>query len=510
MKHTDLVALIILDGFGIAPRSKANATAIAQMSFFNGIKEFFPYNKLEASGLSVGLPKGQMGNSEVGHLTLGSGRVINQSLTRINLAIEDKSFFQNPAYLEAINHVKKYNSTLHFMGLVSDGGVHSELEHFKAFYDLFKAHGVENKTYLHAFLDGRDTQVTGGYAYVETLIKYGIKVGSVSGRYYAMDRDSNFDRIQKAYDVLTKDSKVTVDALEGIKNSYEHKVTDEFVIPFKVTNEATIKSNDAVIFVNYRPDRAIRISTALSNPKGLEEYYRPDKPTLKTTTLDNLCFVSTMHYASSVHGLLAFEPIYHKDLLGDVISRNNLKQLRIAETEKYAHVTFFFDGGEDKEIPNSKRVLIPSPKVATYDLKPEMSAFEVADKAIAEIKNNDYNLVVLNFANPDMVGHTGVINATVKALNAVDTNLMRVTNAVLEKHGVCIILADHGNCEEMLDSLGNPQTAHTTNPVPVIITIKNATVSEGSLKDVAPTILDLLGLDIPSSMTGKSLLTYKD
>ncbi|MDR2867878.1 MAG: 2,3-bisphosphoglycerate-independent phosphoglycerate mutase [Acholeplasmatales bacterium] len=508
-KQPKLVALIILDGFGIAPSSPTNAVSLAHKPYFDSLIHKYPHATLEASGLSVGLPRGQMGNSEVGHLTLGSGRIINQSLTRINLAIEDGSFMQNPAYLQAIEHVKKNNSTLHFMGLVSDGGVHSQLEHFKAFYDLFKAHGVEKQAYLHAFLDGRDTGINSGYGYVESLIKYGIQVGSVSGRYYAMDRDSNFDRLQKAYDILTKDTLELNDPLIGIQNSYRKKVTDEFIIPFKVTNKATIKDDDAVIFVNFRPDRAIRIATALSNPDGLEHYYRPDKPSLKTIQLNNLLFVSTMHYADTVKGLLAFESIYHQDLLGEIIARKNLNQLRIAETEKYAHVTFFFDGGEDKEILHSKRVLIPSPKVATYDLKPEMSAYEVGDLASQEILEHDYSLVVLNFANPDMVGHTGIISATVKAIEAVDVNLKKVVEAVLNKDGVAIVLADHGNSEEMVDALGNVQTAHTTNLVPVIITSKEIKLRNGGLKDVAPTILELLGIDKPSSMTGESLIEKK-
>ncbi|MDR2828298.1 MAG: 2,3-bisphosphoglycerate-independent phosphoglycerate mutase [Acholeplasmatales bacterium] len=505
-KTTNLVALIILDGFGIAPKSATNAVSEAYKPFYDSIYKKYPHNQLDASALAVGLPRGQMGNSEVGHLTLGSGRIINQSLTRVNLAVEDGSFFSNEAYLNAITHAKMFNSKIHLMGLISDGGVHSELEHFKAFYDLFKKHNVLDKVYLHCFLDGRDTPQTSGYNYVKTLIDYGFKVATVSGRYYAMDRDSNFDRIQKAYDNMVNKTS-TKDALEGIKESYSSNVTDEFVLPFKVDNAGIVENNDSMIFANFRPDRAIRIATCFSNPEAIATYYRPDKPTINLINFKNLFFVSTMHYADTVKGLIAFHNDSFENLLGSVISKNHLKQLRIAETEKYAHVTFFFDGLEDKEIEGSKRVLVPSPKVPTYDLKPEMSAYEVASKAADEIKNNDYSLMVLNFANPDMVGHTGILNAAIKAIEAVDECLKTVVEAVLAKDGVCIIIADHGNSEQMVDELGNPQTAHTTNPVPIIITKKGIKIKDSKgLKDVAPTILDLLGIAKPLEMTGESVI----
>ena len=511
MLNTKMVALIIIDGFGIAPKSPFNAVSLAKKPYFDSLIKKYPSSSLLASGLEVGLPKGVMGNSEVGHLTLGSGTIINQSLTTINIAIEDGSFFKNKAYLKAIEHVKKNNSSLHILGLVSDGGVHSDLSHFKAMHDLCLQKNIANNAYLHAFMDGRDTNPTSGLDYLSSLIKHGIKVGSVHGRYYGMDRDSNFDRIQKSYDILTQDQSSTGDPLNMISESYKNKVTDEFIVPFKVTNDATIKDNDAVIMLNFRPDRAIRICTALSNPNALNSYYRSDKPQLITKIFHNLMFVSTMHYADTVKGLVAFKNQEYGELLGDIISKHGLSQLRIAETEKYAHVTFFFDGGVDKEIPNSKRILIPSPKVPTYDLKPEMSADMVGETTKKEILENDYSLIVINFANPDMVGHTGNIEATVSAIEAVDRNLKLIVETVLKRDGVCIIISDHGNSEELRDGYHNHQTAHTTNPVPIIITIKNIGIRNGGgLKDIAPTILNLLNISVPKSMSGTNLIIKRE
>ncbi|MDL2292698.1 2,3-bisphosphoglycerate-independent phosphoglycerate mutase [Acholeplasma sp. OttesenSCG-928-E16] len=507
MKVNKFAALIILDGYGIAPASNSNAISLAKKPFIDELFKNYPHNTLEASGEAVGLPDGQMGNSEVGHLNLGAGRVVYQSLTRINVSIKDGSFFQNEAFLKACNHVKKNNSKLHILGLVSDGGVHSHTSHFKALQDVANQNGIGNKTYLHAFLDGRDTPPTSGKSYLKTLIDYNMQVATVSGRYYAMDRDSNWDRLQKAYDamVLGKGPHFK-NALEGIENSYKESITDEFVVPFVVDDKGLIGDNDAVIFANFRPDRAIRISTAISNLDGVKDYYMEGKATFNATPLKNIFYVSMMHYADTVKGLVAFPLQTLDNLFGDAVSNAGLRQLRIAETEKYAHVTFFFDGGVDKEIKGSTRILVPSPKVATYDLKPEMSAFEVKDKAVAAIKSKEFDTMVLNFANPDMVGHTGVIEAAVKAIETVDTCLKEVVEAISSIGGVAIILADHGNAEKMREPDGSPHTAHTTNLVPVVITDKNVKINHGALCDIAPTLLDILGLPIPSEMTGKSLI----
>jgi 2,3-bisphosphoglycerate-independent phosphoglycerate mutase len=504
---TKLVTLVILDGFGIAPDGPATAVSLARKPFYDSLIKKYPHAQLEASGHEVGLPGGQMGNSEVGHLTIGSGRVISQSLDRINIAIEDQSFFQLPALLQMIEHVKTNHSQLHLMGLVSAGGVHSQMEHFQALYDLCKTHEITDQVWLHVFLDGRDTKTDSGYGYVKQLVDYGFQIADVSGRYYPMDRDNNYDRIQRGYDIMTQESKTVTPALKGIKKSYQNGITDEFVEPFKCDNRGTIRDNDALMMVNFRQDRAIRISTAFSNPTGLDAIYVDGKPHLKAIEFKNLLFVSMMFYADSVKGLVTFPQIPITELLGEIISKKGLKQLRIAETEKYNHVTRFFDGAIDVEYPNEKRILVPSPSVATYDLQPEMSAYEVADKAQKEILENDYSLVVLNFANPDMVGHTGKIDAAVKAIEAVDINLGKVVTATLLKKGVCIIIADHGNAEVMVDAKGIVHTAHTTNPVPIIITLNGIKIAaEGGLKDIAPTILALLNIKQPKVMTGISLI----
>lgn len=498
--------LIIMDGMAKGEINSGNAYELAKKPHLDLLFQEFPNTLIEASGEAVGLPEGQMGNSEVGHLNLGAGRVVYQSLTRVNVAIKDGSFKTNPAFIQAFNHVKKHQSKLHIFGLLSDGGVHSHMEHIKALFALAKESGIE-KTYMHAFLDGRDVPPKSGIDFIDELESsmaqnhYG-KIATVHGRYYAMDRDKNFNRTQLAYDVMSFGrGEHRKSAHDGVLMSYEQGVTDEFVIPFVIDTDGLIQTNDAIIFANFRPDRAIQIGTAYSNPVASK---------VDTTNgPENIFFVSMMKYADSVKGPLAFELNELTNMLGDYISDLGLNQLRIAETEKYAHVTFFFDGGVDKEIKNARRVLIPSPKVATYDLQPEMSAYKITDAVIEELDKRDLDLVILNFANGDMVGHTGVIPAAIKAVETVDECVGRVVDKVLELGGVAIITADHGNCEKMLDENGEPFTAHTTNLVPLIITNKSLSLREsGNLGDVAPTILELMNLKQPEEMTGKSLIKH--
>ncbi len=502
------VGLIIMDGYGLAAPSDSNSVTLAKKPYLDTLFKTYPNSTLVASGEAVGLPEGQMGNSEVGHLNLGAGRVVYQSLTRINVAIKDGSFFKNQAFLDACAHVKKNNSKLHILGLASDGGVHAYTTHIKALYDVAKQNGLENKTYFHAFTDGRDTPQTSAYGYVKSLVDYGIRVATVSGRYYAMDRDNNWDRIQLAYDNLTRGDVVSnLSVLDALQASYDAGVTDEFIKPFVLDKNGLIGDNDAVIFANFRPDRAIRMATALSNPEGTKLYQTEGKAAFHTEhPLKNIFFVSMMHYNASVKGPLAFPLQSFDDLYGDVIEKNGLSQVRAAETEKYAHVTFFFDGGKEVPYEHSTRILAESPKVATYDLKPEMSAYELTEKVVAALKTQKYQTMILNFANPDMVGHTGSVEATTKAVETVDTCVKEVMSAIESIGGVAIILADHGNAEQMRTPDGQPHTAHTTNLVPVLITKKGLKLNTGALCDVAPTMLDLLGVKQPKAMTGKSLL----
>ncbi|MBN3490622.1 2,3-bisphosphoglycerate-independent phosphoglycerate mutase [Acholeplasma equirhinis] len=503
-------ALIIMDGLGLAPASKGNSVELADKAYLDNLLKEYPNNTLVASGEAVGLPEGQMGNSEVGHLNLGAGRIVWQSLSRINVAIKDGSFFTNEAFLQAVAYAKKNNSKLHIMGLVSDGGVHSHLEHFKAMYEFAKQQGVLDRTYLHAFMDGRDTPQEGGYEYLKSLVDYGYNVATVSGRFYAMDRDNNWDRIQLAFDAMTLgNAPVIDDALEGIKMSYAAGVQDEFIKPFVVNKAGLIEDNDAVIFMNFRPDRAIRMATALSNPAATKELYTEGKPLLDVSKAPkNIFLVSMMHYKETVKGPLAYELQTFENLYGEVIEKAGLNQIRAAETEKYAHVTFFFDGGKEVPLAHSTRILVESPKVATYDLKPEMSAYELTEKVIAELRTGKYQTMILNFANPDMVGHTGSIEATKKAVEVTVECMGKVVDVITkELNGVTIVLADHGNAEQMLDAEGKPHTAHTTNLVPVVVTKKGINVNHGALCDVAPTLLDLLGIPQPAAMTGKSLIS---
>lgn len=502
-------ALIIMDGLGIAPASDSNSVTLADTTYLDNLLKEYPNSTLVTSGEDVGLPEGQMGNSEVGHLNLGAGRIVWQSLSRINVAIKDGSFFKNQAFLDAVAHAKKHNSKLHIMGLVSDGGVHAQMGHYLALYDFVKQQNILDKTYLHVFTDGRDTPQESGYGFVKTLVDYGFNVATVSGRYYAMDRDNNWDRIQLAFDAMTLgDGPHFNSALDGIESSYKSGIQDEFIKPFIVNEKGLIENDDAVIFANFRPDRAIRIATALSNPSAAKTIYTDGKPMLNVSKAPkNIFLVSMMHYKETVKGPLAFELQTFDDLYGEVIEKNGFKQIRAAETEKYPHVTFFFDGGKEVPLANSTRILAESPKVPTYDLKPEMSAYELTDKVIAELKTGEYQTMILNFANPDMVGHTGNIEATKKAVEVTVECVGKVTDFIInELGGVAIILADHGNAEQMRDQEGKPHTAHTTNLVPVVVTKKGIKLNSGALCDVAPTLLDLLGIEKPKAMTGKSLI----
>ena len=498
------VALIIMDGWGEAAATAGNAVTLAKTPVFDHLKATYPYTTLNASGLAVGLPEGQMGNSEVGHLNLGAGRIVYQSLTRIHKAIEDGSFYENPTYQSALNHAKEQGTKLHLLGLLSDGGVHSHITHFEAMLEAAKRAGVET-VYVHAFLDGRDVPPQSALGYVKQLESAMDKIGlgtiaSVHGRYYAMDRDKNWNRTQLAYDILTEaKGRQAASALEGIKASYDEGVVDEFVIPFNIDPAGIIQTGDAVIHMNFRPDRAIQLSTALTNASACD--------ITPFTGLKDLHYVCTMHYSELVKGPVAFGLQSLDAMYGEAVSAAGLKQLRIAETEKYAHVTFFFDGGEDKEIAGSTRILVPSPKVATYDMQPEMSAYTVTEKVLEALDKDDLDTVILNFANCDMVGHTGVISAAVKAVETTDTCVGKVVDKILELGGVALVTADHGNAEQMLDTEGGIHTAHTTNRVPLVITDKKVTLREdGILADIAPTMLSYLKVKQPEAMTGKSLL----
>lgn len=497
--------LIIMDGFGLKD-PKDNAIAAANTPNLDYLFKKYPTTKISASGLAVGLPEGQMGNSEVGHTNIGAGRVVYQDLTRISKSIKDGDFFKNEALLSAIEHSKKNNSSLHIMGLLSPGGVHSHTEHLYALLDLIKNHNFKN-VFIHAFLDGRDTPPKSGEKYLKELLdkinetKVG-KITTICGRYYAMDRDNRWDRVKKSYDamVCAKGKKFS-NPIYAIKDSYLNNITDEFFVPCIIGENGTINDNDSIIFFNFRPDRARQITKSIVS-KDFNSFERHK-------VLRNIKFVCLTEYDKELSSLVdvAFKPETLKNTLGEYISSFGLKQLRIAETEKYAHVTFFFNGGIEKEYPLEDRILIPSPKVATYDLQPEMSANLITEKVIEEIEKNKYDLIILNFANCDMVGHTGNFKATVKAVECVDLCVKKVIDKILSFDGYAIITADHGNADKMRDSHGNPFTAHTTNPVPLCFAGCNFQLKpNGKLSDISPSILDLLNLKIPKEMTGESLI----
>lgn len=509
-KNNKLAALIILDGFGCRDEVMGNAVKQANKPNFDRLWEKFPHNQLTASGEAVGLPDGQMGNSEVGHLNIGAGRIVYQSLTRINLSIREGDFFENEAIVSSMLHAKENDKALHLFGLLSDGGVHSHINHLFALLELAKKLELK-KVYLHAFLDGRDVGQQSAGEYIKQTVnkmeELGVgEIATVSGRYYAMDRDKRWDRVEKAYNAIAYGKGPAYNDAEAvIEDSYENEVFDEFVIPSVIVDDnknpiAKVENEDSIIFFNFRPDRAIQISRTFAN-EDFDDFVRGEE---RPKVLD---FVMMTHFSDTVNGKVAFNPENLDNTIGEVLADNELNQLRIAETEKYPHVTFFMSGGREKEFPGEKRILINSPKVATYDLQPEMSAYEVTDALLAELEAGTHNGIILNFANPDMVGHSGMLQPTIDAIEAVDECLGKIIDKILELGGSAIITADHGNSDEVITLEGTPMTAHTTNPVPVIITKENITVRDGGiLADLAPTLLDLLDVEQPGEMTGTSLI----
>ncbi|HIY21065.1 MAG TPA: 2,3-bisphosphoglycerate-independent phosphoglycerate mutase [Candidatus Flavonifractor merdigallinarum] len=497
--------LIIMDGFGLSDEEKGNAIRNARTPFLDKVFSTCPGCKLSASGLDVGLPEGQMGNSEVGHTNIGAGRVVFQDLPRITKAVQDGSFFENDAYCEAMDECKERGTALHLMGLLSDGGVHSHITHVFALLEMAKRRGL-SKVYIHCFLDGRDVPPSSGKGYVAQLVEkckeIGIgQVATVMGRFYAMDRDKRWERLQRAYNAIANgDAPFEADPVEAVQKSYDAGVTDEFMEPVVCTEKATINEGDSVIFFNFRPDRAREITRCFVDPAFTDverkKGYYP------------VTYVCTTEYDATMPNVSVAFP--HKELhniFGEYISQLGLTQLRIAETEKYAHVTFFFNGGAEQVFPGEDRVLIPSPKVATYDLKPDMSAHEVADEAVKRIESGNYDVIILNFANCDMVGHTGVYEAARLAVETVDECVGQVVEATSRMGGISLITADHGNADRMLEADGvTPYTAHTTNPVPFYIVGADVKLRDGKLADIAPTMLDLMGLEKPAEMDGTTLI----
>ena len=495
--------LIIMDGFGLRHETEGNAVAAAATPRLEQFFQEFAHTELSASGLDVGLPAGQMGNSEVGHTNIGAGRVVFQDLPRISKAIDDGSFFENPAYVCAMDACREHDSSLHLMGLLSDGGVHSHLEHLFALMKMARDRGLE-KVYIHAFLDGRDVSPTSGADFVARTVEkcreLGVgKIATVMGRFYAMDRDKRWDRVEAAYDAMVYGEGAAINPVPvaAVKNAYANGVTDEFVEPVICDPDGTISDHDSVIFFNFRPDRAREITRAFVDPdfNGFTRQYFP------------VTFVCTTEYDATMPNVeVAYPRLSVRNGLGEYLSSMGLTQLRIAETEKYAHVTFFFNGGVETQFPGEDRVLVPSPKVATYDLQPEMSADEVADKCVERIESGAYDVIILNFANCDMVGHTGVFDAAVRAVETVDTCVGRVVDATMKMGGIAMITADHGNAEVMTQPDGSPMTAHTTNPVPFILCGAGTELRKGRLADIAPTILDVMGLAVPEEMDGQTLI----
>ena len=494
--------LCIMDGFGKNPSQHGNAIAMAKKPNLDKLMAECPYTYIGASGMDVGLPDGQMGNSEVGHTNMGAGRIVYQELTRITKSIEEGEYLTNPALVHAMENAKKPGAALHLMGLLSDGGVHSHNRHLYGLIEMAKKNGVE-KVFIHCFMDGRDVPPTSGAEYIDELQqeldKIGVgKIATVSGRYYAMDRDNRWERVVKAYDAMVNGEGVKApDPVAMMRENYKNGVTDEFTVPAVVTENATIRSGDSVIFFNFRPDRAREITRAFVDPdfNGFTRQYFP------------VTFVCTTEYDATMPNVeVAYPRLSVRNGLGEYLSSMGLTQLRIAETEKYAHVTFFFNGGVETQFPGEDRVLVPSPKVATYDLQPEMSADEVADKCVERIESGAYDVIILNFANCDMVGHTGVFDAAVRAVETVDTCVGRVVDATMKMGGIAMITADHGNAEVMTQPDGSPMTAHTTNPVPFILCGAGTELRKGRLADIAPTILDVMGLAVPEEMDGQTLI----
>lgn len=505
----DLVALLILDGWGIGKDYIGNAITNADTKNYDELMSKYPYTELNASGLEVGLPEGQMGNSEVGHLNIGAGRVIYQELTRITKSIKDGDFFEKEEFLDAMENCKENDSDLHLMGLLSDGGVHSHIEHLYALLELAKQQGLKN-VYVHCFLDGRDTQPQGGGKYLKQLedkmLEIGVgKIATIMGRYYSLDRDKRWDRVEKAYNALViGEGEHALNSEECIEKAYPQKITDEFIPPTVIVDDkepiAKIKDKDSVIFFNFRPDRAREITRAIVDYDfhGFvrREIVRP-------------YFVCMTTYDSNIENVkVTFKPQKYKNTLSEYLSNCGKSQLRIAETEKYAHVTFFFNGGEEAPNKGEERVLIASPKVATYDLEPSMSAVDIKNEVIERIKSDEYDVLILNFANPDMVGHTGELGPTIKGVETVDECLGEVVREILHIGGKAIITADHGNAERMIDEeTGEKVTAHTTNKVPcIVVGAGDLKLKSGKLADVAPTLLDMMNLDVPEEMEGESLI----
>ena len=501
------VILMILDGWGKSPDPKVSAIDNANTPFIDSLYTKYPSASLRTDGLNVGLPEGQMGNSEVGHMNLGAGRIVYQDLVKINLAVKNKTLGKEPVLQDAFKYAKENNKDVHFLGLLSDGGVHSHINHIKGLLDAANDYGL-TKTYVHAFTDGRDVDPKSGFGFItdleDHLSKTNGKLATITGRYYAMDRDKRWERVKLAYDAMVKGiGEHSTNATSTIKKSYDNDITDEFIKPIVMVDSdnkpvTTIKDGDVVVFFNFRTDRGRQLTEVLTQ-NDLHEY---NMHKLK------LYYVTMTNYDDNFKNI---HVIFNKDnldqTLGEVLEKHHKKQIRIAETEKYPHVTFFFSGGREKPFDGEKRILKHSPKVATYDLKPEMSAFELRDALIPELKKGDADFVCLNFANGDMVGHTGVMQAAIKACEAVDTCVKDVVTAALENNYTTIIIADHGNCETMINPDGSPNTAHTTNPVPIILVDKNLKqIKDGILGDLAPTILELLGIDKPKEMTQHSLL----
>ena len=501
--------LMILDGYGINENPNGNAVKAANTPNIDKLMKTCPTTEIYTSGLNVGLPEGQMGNSEVGHTNIGAGRIVYQELTRITKSIEDGDFFSVPEFIEAIENCKKNNSKLHIMGLLSDGGVHSHMRHLFGLLELAKRRDFE-EVYVHCFLDGRDTPPASAESYImkleEKMKEKGVgKIASISGRFYSMDRDKRWNRIQKSYDAMVNGiGEKSASAITAIENSYQKEIFDEFVEPTVIVNGetpiATISKNDSVIFYNFRPDRAREITRVLVD-KDFSDF--------ETKKDLNLFFVCMTQYDETMPNVkVAFKPTKLINTFGEYISNKGLTQLRIAETEKYAHVTFFFNGGNEKQYKGEDRILVQSPKVETYDMQPEMSAPEVTEKVLEAINSKKYDAIILNYANPDMVGHTGNLDAAIKAIEEIDKDVGKVVEAIRANEGVLLITADHGNSEQMVDyTTGEPQTSHTTNPVPLILVgMENAKIKSGKLADLAPTMLDIMGLEKPAEMTGESII----
>ncbi len=506
--------LMILDGYGLSDKTEGNAVALAKTPVMDALEKEYPFVKGYASGLAVGLPEGQMGNSEVGHLNMGAGRIVYQELTRITKEIQDGDFFKNEELLAAVENCKAHDSALHLYGLLSDGGVHSHNTHLYALLQMAKDHGLK-KVYVHCFLDGRDTPPASGKDYIEQLLdkmkEIGVgEVASVMGRYYVMDRDNRWDRVEKAYRAMTAgEGETAVCPLCAVSASYDKEVTDEFVVPTVIVKDgkpvATVQDNDSIIFYNFRPDRAREITRAFC----ADEF--DGFPREKRINVKYVCF--TEYDVTIPNKSVAFKKVEVTNTFGEYLAAHHMTQARIAETEKYAHVTFFFNGGVEAPNEGEDRILVKSPKVATYDLKPEMSAYEVCDKLVDAITGGKYDVIIVNFANPDMVGHTGIIEAAVKAVEAVDECVGRAVEAIKKVDGQMFICADHGNCEQLIDEkTGEPFTAHTTNPVPFLLVNYDPAYTlrdGGCLADIVPTMIEMMGMEQPKEMTGKSLLVRR-